>query len=338
MITGCINRGALSKTILSADKNDTQVNPRAPRITDIASLKMVLLDGKAVAQVIQHQLIQQVQAIQARGGRAPHLAIMLIGEDPASHTYVKAKRKACQTIDFQTTLIQHKDIQEAALLRLIDQVNDDSQIDGLIVQLPLPQHISVPNIINRIQPEKDVDGFHAFNYGRMARNLPTHIPATPLGILILLAHYQIETHGKHCVIVGRSPTVGAPLSILMSRDGYPGNATVTLCHSHTQQLSKLTCQADILVVAVGQPKLITAHMVQKGAVVIDVGITRVPDSTQKAGYRLQGDVDFANVAPRCGYITPVPGGVGPVTIAALLLNTLRAAQKRVYTARQDKLL
>jgi methylenetetrahydrofolate dehydrogenase (NADP+)/methenyltetrahydrofolate cyclohydrolase len=290
---------------------------------------MILLDGKAAAKIIQHKLVQQVQGIQASGGRIPHLTAILIGNDPASHSYVKAKHKACREIGFQFTLLQYADMEEEALLQLVKQINADATIDGLIVQLPLPQHINVQNVINCIQPEKDVDGFHTLNYGRMARNLPAHIPATPLGILTLLAHYQIETDGKHCVIVGRSTTVGAPLSILMSRNSYPGNATVTLCHSHTQHLAALTWQADILVVAVGCPKLITAPMVQEGAVVIDVGITRVPDTTAKAGYRLEGDVDFVNVAPRCSYITPVPGGVGPMTIAALLLNTLRAAQKKV---------
>lgn len=288
---------------------------------------VILLDGKAVAQTMQQKLQQETQALQDATGNGPHLAVILIGDDPASHTYVTAKRKACQAVGIQVTLIQHADIQEAELLQLIEQINHDPTIDGLIVQLPLPPHISVSTVIQHIRPEKDVDGFHALNYGRMACNLSAHLPATPLGILTLLQHYQIETCGQHCVIVGRSRTVGAPLSILMSRDGNPGNATVTLCHSRTQHLDQLTRQADILVAAVGRPQLITADMVKEGAIVIDVGITRVPDSTQKQGYRLQGDVDFAQVAPRCSHITPVPGGVGPMTITALLLNTLRAAQK-----------
>jgi methylenetetrahydrofolate dehydrogenase (NADP+)/methenyltetrahydrofolate cyclohydrolase len=291
-----------------------------------------ILDGHLVAQAIRQKLSQQVGEIQASGGKAPHLAIMLIGNDPASHTYVKAKLKACQEVGFCTTLMQHETIAEKDLLRQIEEVNNDPAIDGLIVQLPLPQHISVQQVINSIKPEKDVDGFHPLNYGRMARNLPAHVPATPLGILTLLDHYNIATSRRHCVIVGRSSTVGAPLSILMGQNRYPGNATVTLCHSHTQQLSELTRQADILVAAVGSPGLITAEMVKEGVVVIDVGITRVPDKTRKAGYRLQGDVDFEAVAPRCSHITPVPGGVGPMTIAALLLNTLRAAQNRAYTA------
>ncbi len=291
---------------------------------------MILLNGKTTAAAIRQKLSQQVHALQVSGGKVPHLAVILIGHDPASHTYVNAKLKACQEVGFRSTLIQHAALQEDDLLRQIEHVNNDSTIDGLIVQLPLPPHISVQNVIHHMKPAKDVDGLHALNYGRMACNLPAHMPATPLGILTLLAHYQIATSGKHCVIVGRSRTVGAPLSILMSRDSYPGNATVTLCHSHTQHLKDLTRQADILVAAMGKPRLITANMVKEGAVVIDVGITREPDKTKKSGYRLQGDVDFVQVAPRCSYIAPVPGGVGPMTIAALLLNTLRAAQDKVY--------
>lgn len=287
----------------------------------------ILLDGKAVARKIQQELAQQVRALQSTNHRVPHLAIVLIGDNPASHIYVRNKIKACQEVGFQATLLQQADLSEASLVKLIEDINHNKAIDGLIVQLPLPQHINVPKVINCIKPEKDVDGLHALNYGRMARNLPAHIPATPLGILTLLAHYQIPTQGKHCVVVGRGAIVGAPLSILLSRNTYPGNATVTLCHSHTQDLGSFTHQADILVVAVGKPKIITAAMVQQGAVVIDVGITRVPDLTSKTGYSLQGDVDFEQVAPRCSHITPVPGGIGPMTITALLSNTLRAAQK-----------
>jgi len=264
--------------------------------------------------------------LRADGHKTPHLAVILIGNDPASHTYVAAKRKACQAIGMKVTLVQYEDLQEAALLQCIEHLNRDPTVDGLIVQLPLPPHISASKVINHIRPEKDVDGFHALNYGRMACHLPGHVPATPLGILTLLQHYQIATSGRHCVIVGRSHTVGAPLSLLMSRNSDLGNATVTLCHSHTQHLSHFTRQADILVAAVGQPQLITADMVKEGAVVIDVGITRVPDAGPSRGHRLQGDVDFTQVAPKCSYITPVPGGVGPMTIAALLLNTFRAAK------------
>jgi methylenetetrahydrofolate dehydrogenase (NADP+)/methenyltetrahydrofolate cyclohydrolase len=292
----------------------------------------VLLHGKEVATTFRQELAHQVQARIDQGIPAPHLAIILIGQDPASHTYVHHKIKACHEVGFEVTLIQEADIEEARLLELVAQINSHESIDGLIVQLPLPSHIHTQRVIQAIKPEKDVDGLHSLNYGRMACNLPAHIPATPLGILMLLARYQITTQGKHCVIVGRGATVGAPLSILMSRNANPGNATVTLCHSHTQNLSSLTRQADILVLAVGKPQLITASMVQKGAVVIDVGITRVPDITKKSGYRLQGDVDFTDVAPQCSYITPVPGGVGPMTIVALLSNTLRAAQKQVYSS------
>lgn len=287
---------------------------------------MVLLDGIATAKSIRQQLTQQVHTLQTQVRRAPHLAIILIGDDPASHTYVNAKRKACQEVGFQTTLLQYPDIQEVALLQHIAQINEDPAIDGLIVQLPLPSHINVQKVIHHIKPEKDVDGFHPLNYGNMARGLPAHIPATPLGILTLLQHYQIETQGKHCVIVGRSMTVGAPLSILLSRNDEPGNATVTLCHSRTPNLKQFIQQADIIVAAVGQPGLIRADMIKEGVVAIDVGITRVTDTTRKSGYRLQGDIDFEQVAPLCSHITPVPGGVGPMTIAALLLNTMRAAQ------------
>ena len=293
----------------------------------LLNLSMKILDGQATAKSIREKLSQQVHALQVRGDKAPHLAVILIGNDPASHTYVHNKIKACHEVGFQTTLIQHTDLLEASLLKLIEDINHNKAIDGLIVQLPLPQHISAPKVIDAIKPEKDVDGLHPLNYGRMARSLPAHIPATPLGILTLLAHYQISTQGKHCVVVGRGTIVGTPLSMLLSRNADPGNATVTLCHSYTQDLGSHTRQADILVAAVGRPKLITAAMVQQGAVVIDVGITRVPDLTSKTGYGLQGDVDFEQVAPRCSYITPVPGGVGPMTIAALLSNTLRAAQQ-----------
>ena len=287
---------------------------------------MVLLDGIATAKSIRAQLAGQVCTLQDAGRRAPHLAIILIGDDPASHTYVNAKRKACQEVGFQTTLLQYPDIEEAALLQHISQINEDPAIDGVIVQLPLPPHINVQKVIHHIEPEKDVDGFHPLNYGNMARGLPAHIPATPLGILTLLKHYQIETQGKHCVIVGRSMTVGAPLSILLSRNDEPGNATVTLCHSRTPNLGQFTQQADIIVAAVGQPGLITADMVKERTVAIDVGITRMADTTRKSGYRLQGDIAFEEVAPLCSHITPVPGGVGPMTIAALLLNTMRAVQ------------
>ena len=290
----------------------------------------IILDGKATAQAIKKDILQKVQTIKGKGAKVPHLAAILIGNDPASHTYVKNKVDACKQVGFQSTLIKYEDIDEGALLQNIDEVNENETIDGLLVQLPLPPSIDVQKVINRINPEKDVDGFHPFNYGRMACQLPAHIPATPLGIIELLKHYNIETVGQHCVIAGKSRIVGAPLSILMSREGYPGDATVTLCHKLTKDVAAFTREADILIVAVGKPGLITASMVKEGAVVIDVGTTRVPDATQQKGFTLKGDVDFANVAPLCSYITPVPGGVGPMTIASLLLNTLKAAQKQVY--------
>lgn len=291
----------------------------------------VILDGKQVAHFLRQSLAEQVHALAKEGKPIPHLAIVLVGDDPASHTYVYNKVKACQEVEFQTTFIQEAShVQESTLLYLIHKLNEDTSIHGIIIQLPLPKHINAATIIQAITPSKDVDGLHTFNYGRMACNLPTHIPATPLGILLLLQHYQIETAGKHCVIIGRGPTVGAPLSILMSRNAYPGNATVTLCHSYTQQLTSFTRQADILVVAVGKPGLITADMIKPATTVIDVGITRIPDTTKKRGYRLKGDVAFKEVATLCNAITPVPGGVGPMTIAALLTNTLRAATNQVY--------
>lgn len=289
-----------------------------------------ILDGKAAAQVMKAKLAQKVKAIKARNRKIPHLAALLIGNDAASHTYVKSKIQACKEVGFQSTLIQYDDIAEKALLQIIDTVNESEAIDGLIVQLPLPGHIDVQNVINRMKPEKDVDGFHPFNYGRMACQLPAHIPATPLGIWELLKRYQIKTIGQYCVIVGKSRIVGAPLSILMSSAGYPGGATVTLCDKLTRDIGDFTRKADILITAIGQPSIITAAMVKQGAVVIDVGITRVPDATKKNGFTLKGDVDFDNVMPKCSYITPVPGGVGPMTVTALLHNTLKAAQKNVY--------
>jgi len=294
----------------------------------------ILLDGRIAAKAVQQQLIQEVQARKEAGHAVPHLAIIQIGEDPASQTYVHHKVKACKEVGFHSTLIQQPTIKKSALIERIQQLNDDTNIDGLIIQLPLPSSLHSEEIIQHIKPEKDVDGLHPYNYGRLACHLPTHIPATPLGILSLLKHYKIPTSGKHCVIVGRSRIVGAPMSILMSRPANPGNATVTLCHSKTTHLPQFCQQADLLIVAIGQPNLITEEMVKEGAVVIDVGITRVPDDSKKTGYRLTGDVDFNEVQKKCSFITPVPGGVGPMTIASLLSNTLRAAKKEVYTISQ----
>jgi len=289
---------------------------------------MQLLDGKKVSAYIRTDITKAVTYMLETKGIVPHLLAILIGEDPASLTYVSAKQRACESVGIKFTLIKKKEMHEAALLDLIDQINEDNSVDGFIVQLPLLKHIDAQNVIDRICPEKDVDGFNPINYGKMARNIDAFIPATPLGIMKLLQYYDIETSGKHCVIIGRGITVGAPLAILMSKDSYPGNCTVTVCHKHTRDLQEITKQADILISAAGQPKLITANMVKQGVVIVDVGITRITGTSKKNGYYLQGDVDFENVAPLCSYITPVPGGVGPMTIAALLFNVLQAVKKR----------
>jgi methylenetetrahydrofolate dehydrogenase (NADP+)/methenyltetrahydrofolate cyclohydrolase len=289
---------------------------------------VTILDGKSAANMIKSNIAQETKKMQDNGASAPHLAIVLVGEDPASHVYVKRKLIACQEVGINVSLDKlHASTTADDLHNIIQKMNNNPAIDGIIVQLPLPPHIPTNLIVQGIIPHKDVDGLHAWNYGKMALGLPAPIPATPLGILLLLSYYQINTVGKHCVIVGRGPTVGAPLSILMHRNDYPGNATVTLCHSQTKDLACLTRQADILITAVGHPNLITREFVAVGATVIDVGITRVTDTTKKMGYRLQGDVAFDEVAPLCQFITPVPGGIGPMTIAALLINTLLAAKK-----------
>ncbi len=291
----------------------------------------VILDGKKTSQVVKNDIAERVEVIKKKGGKIPHLAAILVGEDGASQTYVNSKVKSCHEVGFKSTLLRFDaDISEIALLDEIERVNNDDDIDGLIVQLPLPVQISVQKVTDKIRPEKDVDGFHPINVGRMAKNLPAYISATPYGILQLLDQYKVPTEGKHCVVIGRSDIVGSPMSILMARNTYPGNATVTLCHSRTQNLHDYTKTADILIVALGRPGYITADMVKEGAVIIDVGITRVEDSSKKAGYRLRGDVDFEGVSKKAGYITPVPGGVGPMTIASLLWNTLQSAQKAVF--------
>ncbi len=292
---------------------------------------MNLLDGKQTSLNIQKELAEKVAELKNQDKRAPHLAAILVGEDGASKTYVGAKVKACERIGYESTLITLPDtITEQELLRKIEEINYDSEIDGLIVQLPLPGHISEKRIIETVKPEKDVDGFHPVNVGRMIKNLPSFISATPFGILKLLETYGIETEGKHCVVVGRSQIVGSPMANLMSRNGNPGNCTVTLCHSRTKNLEFFTKQADILIAAVGRPETITFEMVKEGAIVIDVGTTRVPDSTKKSGFKLKGDVKFDEVSPKCSYITPVPGGVGPMTIAGLMLNTFSAATGEYY--------
>ena len=290
-----------------------------------------LIDGKKTAQDIKNEIAARVSEIKQEGGKQPHLAAILVGEDGASQTYVGAKVKACEEVGFTSTLVRlPADVSEEELLRTVEDINQNSDIDGLIVQLPLPAHISVDKVTNRIRPEKDVDGFTPANVGRMTLNWPAYVAATPYGIIELLKRYQIETSGKHCVVVGRSHIVGSPMSILMARNGYPGNATVTLTHSRTKDLAAICRTADILIVAIGKPEFVTADMVKPGAVVIDVGIHRIADETKKTGFRLIGDVKYDEVAPIASAITPVPGGVGPMTIAALLYNTLQSAEKKVF--------
>jgi methylenetetrahydrofolate dehydrogenase (NADP+) / methenyltetrahydrofolate cyclohydrolase len=290
---------------------------------------MQILDGKWVAQTVKESLKVKTAAHIAAGNKAPHLVAVLVGNDGASETYVASKVKNCEETGFKSTLIRlPADTTQSALTTVIAELNADPEIDGILVQLPLPKQIDETTIIGLIAPEKDVDGFHPVSTGRMVQGLPTFIPATPYGILLLLEHYKIDTKGKHAVVIGRSNIVGRPMSILLSRNGYPGNCTVTVCHSHTRDLAGLCQQADIIVAALGRPGFLTADMVKEGAVVIDVGITRVPDATKKSGYAIKGDVDFEAVAPKCSFITPVPGGVGLMTIAALLTNTLFACQQK----------
>jgi methylenetetrahydrofolate dehydrogenase (NADP+)/methenyltetrahydrofolate cyclohydrolase len=291
----------------------------------------ILIDGKKTAQEIKNEIAARVAEIKLEGGKQPHLAAILVGEDGASQTYVGAKVKACEEVGFTSTLVRlSAQVSEEELLRRVEEINQNPDIDGLIVQLPLPKHISVDKVTNRIRPEKDVDGFTPANVGRMTLNWPAYVAATPYGIVELLKRYQIETSGKHCVVIGRSHIVGSPMSILMARNGYPGNATVTLTHSRTENLAAICQTADILIVAIGKPEFVTADMVKPGAVVIDVGIHRIADETKKTGFRLIGDVKYEEVAPIASAITPVPGGVGPMTIAALLYNTLQSAEKKVF--------
>jgi methylenetetrahydrofolate dehydrogenase (NADP+)/methenyltetrahydrofolate cyclohydrolase len=285
---------------------------------------MQLIDGKATAAQIKAEIAEKVKQIVAGGGKQPHLAAVLVGHDGGSETYVKNKVLACEACGFKSTLLRFEDdITEEELLSCVDQLNRDEDVDGFIVQLPLPKHINEQRIIEAIDPEKDVDGFHPENVGRMAIGLPCFISATPLGIMTLLKRYNIETSGKKCVVLGRSNIVGKPMAQLMMQKQW-GDATVTVCHSHSPQLKEECRQADIIIAAIGRPGFVTADMVKEGAVIIDVGTTRVPDAIRKSGFRLSGDVDFENVAPKCSYITPVPGGVGPMTICSLMLNTLQA--------------
>lgn len=284
-----------------------------------------LLDGKKTASDIREKLRAKVKDLIQSGKRAPHLAAVLVGNDGASETYIASKIKSCEQIGFQSTLVRlPADVEEHRLLNEVKQINNNDAIDGIIVQLPLPKHIDEKKVTELIKPEKDVDGFHPVNMGKLALGQDGFVAATPLGIILLLEAYGIETSGKHCVIIGRSNIVGMPMSLLMMRNAKPGNATVTICHSRTKDLLQYTQQADILIAAIGKPEFVTGDMVKEGAVVIDVGITRLNDSTAPKGYRITGDVLFEQVAPKCSFITPVPGGVGAMTIAGLLSNTMRA--------------
>lgn len=292
---------------------------------------MTILDGKKTSEQIKLEIAGEVQQLISDGRKVPHLAAVLVGSDGASQTYVNSKVKDCEQVGFQSTLVRlGADINENLLLQTVQDINDNEEIDGIIVQLPLPDHISVQKVTERIRPEKDVDGFHPVNVGRMVKGLPAYISATPYGIMQLLERYQVETAGKHCVIIGRSDIVGTPMSILMARKATPGNCTVTLCHSRTPDIKAHTLQADVVIAALGRPGFLTGDMIKDGAVVVDVGITRVPDATKKRGYALKGDVDFETVSSKCSFITPVPGGVGPMTRAALLWNTLQAAKNSFY--------
>jgi methylenetetrahydrofolate dehydrogenase (NADP+)/methenyltetrahydrofolate cyclohydrolase len=289
---------------------------------------MELLDGKKISNDIKDEIAAEVAAMKERGERAPHLAAVLVGNDGASLTYVGAKVRSCERVGFDSTLVKYEsDVAESELLAKIDELNNDDAIDGFIVQLPLPDHIDEQKVIMAIDPSKDVDGFHPTNFGKMALDMETFLPATPFGVMELLERYKIETSGKHCVVIGRSHIVGRPMSILMGRKGTPGDSTVTLTHSRTQNLEAICKQADIVISALGVPNFVKAEMVKEGAVVVDVGIHRIPDDSEK-GYYITGDVDFDAVSKKASYITPVPGGVGAMTIAMLLKNTLIAGQNR----------
>ncbi|GAB3695806.1 bifunctional methylenetetrahydrofolate dehydrogenase/methenyltetrahydrofolate cyclohydrolase FolD [Spirosoma flavus] len=297
---------------------------------------MQLLDGKLLSSQIKQEIAAEVAEIREQGGKIPHLVAILVGNNGASETYVASKMKNCEEVGMHSTLIRFDtSVTEDELLAKVREVNDNPDMDGLIVQLPLPAHINPDRVMETINPAKDVDGFHPINIGRMAKGLPAYVSATPQGVLDMLKRYGIETSGKHCVVVGRSQIVGLPMSILMQRNTYPGNCTVTLTHSRTQNLAEICRTADILVAALGKPEFVTADMVKEGAVVIDVGLERVPDATKKSGFALKGDVKFSEVAPKTSFITPVPGGVGLMTICSLMQNTLKAARGEVYGVHHD---
>ncbi len=290
-----------------------------------------LIDGKATAAEIRREIKEEVDRMRSRHEKIPHLAAILVGHDGASETYVAAKERACREVGFDSSVIRLEDtVTEEELLGKVREINENGSVDGLIVQLPLPAHIDEQKVIETIAPEKDVDGFHPVNVGRLVIGLPAYISATPAGILELIRRYHIETEGKHCVVIGRSNIVGKPMSILLARKEYPGNCTVTVCHSRTRDLAAMTRQADIIIAALGKARFLTGEMVKEGAVVIDVGITRLPSDKTKSGWKLWGDVDFETVAPKSSFITPVPGGVGPMTIVSLLKNTLLAAKKEIF--------
>jgi methylenetetrahydrofolate dehydrogenase (NADP+)/methenyltetrahydrofolate cyclohydrolase len=292
---------------------------------------MQLIDGKAVAAAIKREIAEEVDNILQNGGKRPHLAAILVGHDGGSETYVASKVKACEECGFTSTLIRYEsDVTEEELLAKVEELNNDADVDGFIVQLPLPKHIDEQKVTEAIDYRKDVDGFHPVNAGRLSIGLPCFLSATPNGIMELLRRYNIDTKGKKCVVLGRSNIVGKPMANLMMQKSIPGDATVTVCHSHTKNIAEECRQADIIIAALGQPNFLKAEMVKEGAVVIDVGTTRIPDATKKSGFRLCGDVDFENVAPKCSFITPVPGGVGPMTIVSLMKNTLLAGKREIY--------
>ncbi len=292
---------------------------------------MTIIDGNHLSKQIKAELAQEVEKIKNSGEKIPHLAAVLVGEDPASAVYVRNKVRSCEEVGFGSTLVKRDaNISEEELLKVVNDLNQNPDIDGFIVQLPLPRHINEEKITLAIDPKKDVDGFHPVNFGRMALGLPCYLPATPFGIMTMLERYGVETSGKQAVVIGRSNIVGTPMSLLLSRKGKPGDCTVTVAHSRTKDLPAVVKQADIIVAAIGRPNYVTADMVKQGAVVIDVGINRIDDPTAKKGSRLVGDVDYEAVAPKCSFITPVPGGVGPMTVTSLLLNTLKASKKEVY--------
>jgi len=291
-------------------------------------MKTIIIDGKKISEDIKSEIAAEVRKMIDNNTRPPHLAAVLVGDDPASITYVNSKAKSCHEVGFTSSLYKYEStITEKQLLDVVDFLNNDEDVDGFIIQVPLPKHISVQKVISRILPSKDIDGFHPVNLGRMLLNEPSFLPATPFGVIELLKRYKIETEGKNCVVLGRSNNVGTPLSVLLSRNDNPGNSTVTLCHSKTKDLKEICAAADILIVAIGKPHFVTADMVKEGAVVIDIGIHRIPSDETKSGFRLIGDVKYDEVASKCSFISPVPGGVGPMTIAALLLNTLKASKK-----------